>query len=294
LLYVGDDRELKHVGAYRRDASPVMLTRSLHRDDLQGVCRPMDAPTTANKTWELTPEAFQQLLTALDPDQEKAAERYEMIRRKLLTFFENRGCLSPDELTDETFDRVARRLAAGAIITAPKPDSYCYGVARHVLQEYWKAPPPPPAAEEGVRNTEQSAPLTKRFGIWKASSPSQIDGQEQSDNGPEIDCQWQCIKALDRDTRELLMQYYQAEDGVKPKEQRALLAQRLGITMNTLRIRISRIRDRLDECVRDCSRGNRAPEMHVGFCHNRLEGVASVCTPRTTMTNASCTICSES
>jgi DNA-directed RNA polymerase specialized sigma24 family protein len=179
--------------------------------------------------WELNPEAFHTLLAALDPDRERAAERYEIIRRKLITFFENRGCLlAAEQLTDETFDRVARRLAEGATITARTPDSYCYGVARHVLQEYWKAPPPP------------------------TGDGPEIDCQEQSDDGPEIDCQEQCIKALCPETRTLLMQYCQAEDGVKHKEQRALLAQRLGMTMTALRLRICRIRDRLDDCVRHC------------------------------------------
>jgi DNA-directed RNA polymerase specialized sigma24 family protein len=170
--------------------------------------------------WELNPEAFHALLAALDPDQERAAERYESIRRKLITFFENRGCLIPEELTDETFDRVARRLAQGVTISIP--NSYCYGVARHVLQEYWKAPPPP-----------------------LPSSPP-------PDDGLEIDCQMQCIQALDSKTRTLLIQYCQAEDGVKKEEQRALLAQRLEITMTALRLRVFRIRSRLDECVRDC------------------------------------------
>jgi DNA-directed RNA polymerase specialized sigma24 family protein len=210
------------VGTNRGDLYPDMLPLSCHRYDLEGVFTPMDASTTLKKKWELTPEAFHKLLVALDHDLEKAAERYESIRRKLITFFENRGCLIPEELIDETFDRVTRRLAEGAIITARNPDSYCYGVARHVLQEYWKASPPPPLP------------------------PSPADDE------PEIDCQEQCIKALPPETRDLLMQYYQAEDGVKHKEQRALLAQRLGMTMTALRLRILRIRDGLDDCVRQC------------------------------------------
>ena len=40
----------------------------------------------------MTPEEFEALLAQLDPDRERAGERYETIRRKLVRLFEWRGC----------------------------------------------------------------------------------------------------------------------------------------------------------------------------------------------------------
>jgi hypothetical protein len=70
--------------------------------------------------------------------------------------------------------------------------------------------------------------------------------------GRLIDCQTHCIKTLKPEICDLLHRYCQAEEGVKNKEQRALLAEQLEMTIGALRIRICRIRDGLDKCVRDC------------------------------------------
>ena len=58
----------------------------------------------------LTKEALDGLLECLSADRELAAEAYEEIRRKLITFFEFRGCLTPQDQADETIHRVARRI----------------------------------------------------------------------------------------------------------------------------------------------------------------------------------------
>ena len=60
--------------------------------------------------------AFEQLLSVLDADRDRAGERYEVIRRKLLKFFEWRGCQRPDELADQTIDRVLEALAASGLV----------------------------------------------------------------------------------------------------------------------------------------------------------------------------------
>ena len=48
-------------------------------------------PKIKKKDWELTQEAFDQLLNLLDHDRELAAEKYERLRRRLLRVFEWRG-----------------------------------------------------------------------------------------------------------------------------------------------------------------------------------------------------------
>src|SRR5918912_468429 len=105
--------------------------------------------TLPRKTkWVLTQEAFDRLLAWLDPDQARAGQKYEEIRRSLVKFFEFRGCLTPDEQADETIDRVARRISEGVEVLTDNQFLYFYGVALRVLQEYQRKqaaqPQPPP------------------------------------------------------------------------------------------------------------------------------------------------------
>ena len=66
----------------------------------------------------LTSASFDSLLAQLGPDRESAARAYIELRRALFIFFATRGAASPDEMTDETINRVARRLSEGERITA--------------------------------------------------------------------------------------------------------------------------------------------------------------------------------
>src|SRR5438309_10230144 len=81
----------------------------------------------------LTAEAFTKLLDCLNVDREQAGEKYEEMRRTLIRFFEWRGAPFPEEHTDETFNRVARRLDEGVEIK--NVGGYCYEVARLVHLE---------------------------------------------------------------------------------------------------------------------------------------------------------------
>src|ERR1051326_5706272 len=62
----------------------------------------------------LTQQAFDALLACLDSDRERAAEKYETLRLKLVKFFEWRACaVAAQDLADEVINRVARRIDGG-------------------------------------------------------------------------------------------------------------------------------------------------------------------------------------
>ena len=84
----------------------------------------------------LTAEAFTKLLACLDPDRERAGDKYEDLRRTLIRFFEWRGAPFPEDHTDEAFNRVARKLDEGLEIRNIR--GYCYEVARLVWLEALK------------------------------------------------------------------------------------------------------------------------------------------------------------
>src|SRR5690349_2354142 len=63
-----------------------------------------DASSTIDRS------AFDELLSWLAPDPDAAGQQYELIRRKLIALFRCRGCLSPEDLADETINRVIKKL----------------------------------------------------------------------------------------------------------------------------------------------------------------------------------------
>src|SRR5262245_21916870 len=95
-----------------------------------------NSTTTMKAERELDREAFDRMLAWLDPDRDKAAEKYEEIRIVLTKIFESRGWVNPEDLADETIDRVTRKVHEVADTYQGKPVLYFHGVARIVHLEY--------------------------------------------------------------------------------------------------------------------------------------------------------------
>jgi DNA-directed RNA polymerase specialized sigma24 family protein len=185
----------------------------------------------------LTPEGFDALLAQLGPDRERAGELYEVIRRKLVRLFEWRGCVSPEDLADETINRVARRLAEGVELRSNEPYGYFCGVAHLVYKEVLRR-----AAREH-RAIES--------GDWPSSSSFAEEG-EPADH--RLECLRRCLGQLAADQRDLVLRYHQGkgDPGESNIATRQTLAREMGIPMNALRIRVHRVRRRLESCVQDC------------------------------------------
>src|SRR5262249_17752472 len=88
--------------------------------------------------WSLTRDAFDGLLSSLDPDRDTAADRYLRLRPDLVRLFEWRGCPPPDEYADETINRCARKIAEGEQIRALA--TYSIGVDRMLVHEMSREP----------------------------------------------------------------------------------------------------------------------------------------------------------
>jgi RNA polymerase sigma factor (sigma-70 family) len=178
------------------------------------------------KDWSLTPRAFQRLLEALGPDPETAGARYEILRMKLIKFFEWRGAERPEDNADQTLDRVSRRLDEGERVESL--ERYCYGVARLVLLE----------AARDRRREHASVP---GFHPWRDEGG--LDAEERQASLER------CLAHLPPDDRKLICQYYEGEHRSRIEHRREL-ALRLGIPVSTLRLRAHRIRIRLEDCLR--------------------------------------------
>ena len=180
--------------------------------------------------WTLTGEAFHKLLLSLDPDVQRAGEIYESIRLTLIKFFDWRGVHFPEDCADETFNRIMRKLEAGETIEDVK--TYCHGIARFVLLETLKNP------DHKRTDLDNLPPLV---------SPV----QEEPTSNLRLECFTNCLQQLPPETRQLILQYYQDETRAKINN-RALLADKLGIPLNALRSRAQRIRFKLEECINKC------------------------------------------
>ena len=186
--------------------------------------------TTPRQRWTLNQEAFDKLLVAFDVDRETAGQKYLQLRNNLTRFFEWRGCSFPDDHADETINRMAKRVAEGEAIL--NHSGYAMGVARLLLLEINKG-----------RQREQSA---------LAEIGSTPDVYDPADDGESrLTCLRSCLQTLSPDNRELIIQYYQGEKGEKIENRKKLLA-RLGIPVNTLRMRALRLREKLQLCVEQC------------------------------------------
>jgi len=177
----------------------------------------------------LTPTGFDKLLSTLDQDRDAAGDAYEAIRRRLVRFFDGRGCRFPEDYADETLNRVAKKLDAGESIR--DVPTYAVGIARLVVME---------AAKEAQRQHAIADQLVK-------DPPS----RGTADDAVHFDCMDRCLSRLAAAERELILQYYHGEKRRRIDFRRGLSAQ-LNLPINALRIRAFRIRQQLEQCVTQC------------------------------------------
>lgn len=170
-------------------------------------------------------EQFDQLLAWLDPDPARAGEKYETIRRRLITIFLNRRCPDAEDLADETINRVAKKVGSLKDEYVGEPVRYFYGVARRVWLEYLR--------ERG--RTFPSPPLV--------ASRNELE--------PRLQCLDKCLDKLEANNRELILRYYQEQKQGKILSHKKI-GEELRLKAGALRARTHRIRVKLEKCVREC------------------------------------------
>jgi DNA-directed RNA polymerase specialized sigma24 family protein len=193
------------------------------------------------KDWSVTPSAFRRLLEWLDGEGlDSGGQKYLEMRQRLVAYFDRKNCLSPDELADETLNRVSRRLEEEGAIESDSPAKYCYITARFVFMEY-------------LRGAKKNVPIDDR--LLQSNSSDFV--QPALDDDKEIkelmlNCLEECTGKLEPVNRDIIIRYYFGEERVKIENRRALAAS-LDITMNALTVRACRIRDKLEACVGRCA-----------------------------------------
>lgn len=180
------------------------------------------------------------LLTRLDADQDIAAEKYEVLRMKIIHLLRWRGCAESDadELADQTLDRVAAKLTAGEAIE--NLNAFAGGVARFIWLEH-------------SRKNKADA-----VGDDLPEIPVEPDLSFLDDADDRMKCLRKCVVVTftDEDSR-LVVGYYDTDAGEKIKDARKRIADSFGLTLNALKVRACRLRMRLEACINDCLAGVR-------------------------------------
>jgi len=180
--------------------------------------------SAAKKLRVLEQDEFDELLRWLDPEPERAGLAYEKIRRRLIVILASRGCLSAEELADETIDRVARRVKDIRAEYVGEKAIYFLGVMNNVHHEYLKRPVLPrlPDRNEDAELREQAHGCLDR-----------------------------CLDKLTTNSRQIIESYY-AEDKRAKINLRRRLAKQFGLRPSSLRARALRIREKLQACIVQC------------------------------------------
>lgn len=187
----------------------------------------------AKKTkWQLTSAAFDSLLLAFDADRETAGEKYLLLRKNLIRFFETRGFASAEDAADEVLNRLARKLESEEKLE--NVNTYALGIARLYALELRKSP---------LQKTSNELP---EIGIQP------FDAEKEAKN-EKLKCLDECLGELSYENRRIIVGYYQGEKREKI-ENRERLAENLGIPNNALRNRAVRLRDKLESCITHCLR----------------------------------------
>ncbi len=201
--------------------------------------------------------ALQALLTLLHPDPVEAADAYRRLQLRLVRFFNLTAASDPQQLADETIDRLVRRAAEivtvvpmdhandSAVTEDQQPINHSsatlvFSIARQVLKE----------------DLSRSQPNDEQVREWLTRTTNAPDSKQA---GRQANLQ-SCLSHFSSERRQLLEKYYGWSSSHKA-EHHLKLAQSLGLSLDTLRNRTLRSRLQLESCVRrkraDTSRRSR-------------------------------------
>src|SRR5215203_2762950 len=177
---------------------------------------------------EVNAQPFTALLTFLCPeDPDEAIRLYLRLHKKLTGYFQLRGTSDPSHDADDTLDRAGKKILEGVPI--PDIDRFCLGIARNVFLER-------------VRNKKKEESAFVQFFEHSQNDKTLLDRI--------TNLMKPCFEKLPPDDRDLLNSYCKVPPELSRAEHRLRIAESLNSTIAALRIRVTRLRTKLEKCVR--------------------------------------------
>ncbi len=171
---------------------------------------------------------------AFDGDGPSVVDRFRDLQSKLIFYFERRHCFDPEELADETLERVMRKLCEGTEVL--DLTSYSYGVARNVFYEYLRRERAKHKYSEEQRHRPEAA----------VGADDEAEARER-----RLRCLEGCMARLKKREHWLLFEYYRYK-GQRKVSHKQKLAEQLNISREALTLRIFHLKRRLKACIQDC------------------------------------------
>lgn len=178
---------------------------------------------------------FDDFLALLDADRESAGAKYESLRLRLVRFFDWRGCQRSDDLADNCFDRIIKKIADGEVIE--NVPAYAATVAQFVYKE------------------DLRSPLSRTDSIDDEESTFEPEAPPVVGEDKRMHCLERCLNKFAKGDRELIVAYYDTDERTMIAA-RKRLAETREFSMNTLRIKVCRLKTKLEKCTKDCCQGD--------------------------------------
>lgn len=173
----------------------------------------------------------------MSPDREEAGRLYTLLHKKLVGFFSSKGVSDPCNAADETIDRAVLKIADNTPVS--DLNNFCLGIARYVAMERLRYPPRENSAFINFIKNLPNVPIEeieRYYGVLK-----------------------HCFEKLTAPDQELLVAYCQVFRGRARADNRRRLAERMGLSVLALRMRVTRLRGVLTDCVRKRSADDPTP-----------------------------------
>ena len=190
----------------------------------------------------LSTERFSGLLSWLDSDRAKAAEKYVLLRHKLVRVFERLPSGDPEDLADKAIDRIAKKLEGEPIHNL---NSFAYAVAMKICLETQRT------SERFVSIDGEGG--SEDYLVGERYPENRIIDSVRSERN--LHCLGRCLQRLRTDDHQLLVEYYKGEKQARILR-RQKLAEERSITLARLRSEVNMLREKLRSCVDRCLRSN--------------------------------------
>ena len=175
----------------------------------------------------LTSESLNLLLAEFSEDERQAAVAYTTLRDSLVRFFALKGDSEPEAAADETLDRTALKVAANTPID--DITKYSFGVARLIFLERLRL------AQKEKRAAED---------FYTGKEVVLIDTETD-----DFKFFRECFDRLPTVEKTFLQSYFTDAPYQKIIETRRRLTVEAGVSINQIRVKVSRLRKRLENCV---------------------------------------------